>query len=314
MKKKLISIICPVYNEEDNVLVFYDRTEAAIAPLSNRYRFEYVFTNNRSTDGTAQVIRQIHARDPRVRLITFSRNFGYQASVLAGLTYAEGNASVVIDADCEDPPELIPRFIEKWEKGYQVVYGIRKKRQENPLIQWSRRFFYWILQKLGDHEVIMNMAEFALITEEVRREIINNKSTFPFLRTEIGYVGFNRIGIDYVRQARKHGKTHYNLWGMTVFAVGGILSSSTYLLRMSAFIAAILLPVNVFLLIAELANIWDKALEVLVGMDMIYLVFFMAVLNIYAARIYKNGVQRPSYIVDWKNSIYKNAPAKERRI
>lgn len=314
MKKKLISIICPVYNEEKNVLDFYSRTESAIAPLSKRYRFEYIFTNNRSTDGTADAIRKIHRRDSRAQLITFSRNFGYQASVLAGLTFAKGDASIVIDADCEDPPELIPQFIEKWEAGYQVVYGIRKKRQENPLIQSGRMVFYWILQKLGDHEVIMNMAEFALITEEVRREIISNRSTFPFLRTEIGYVGFNRIGINYVRQARKHGKTHYNLWGMTVFAIGGILSSSTYLLRMSAFIAAILLPVNIFLLIAELANVWEKALELMVGMDMIYLVFFMAVLNIYAARIYKNVVQRPSYIVDWKNSIYKNAPAKERRI
>lgn len=313
MKKKLISIICPVYNEENNILEFYSRTEAAIAPLAKRYRFEYLFTNNRSTDGTAEMIRRIHRRDARVQLITFSRNFGYQASVLAGLAYAKGDASIVIDVDCEDPPELIPQFIEKWEKGYQVVYGIRKKRQENPLIQWSRRIFYWILQKLGDHEVVMNMAEFALITEEVRREIIGNKSTFPFLRTEIGYVGFNRIGIDYVRQARKHGKTHYNLWGMTVFAIGGILSSSTYLLRISAFIAAILLPANVLLLIAELSNAWEKALEIMVGIDMLYLVFFMAVLNLYAARIYKNGVQRPTYIVDWKNSIFKDPPAKGRR-
>jgi dolichol-phosphate mannosyltransferase len=280
--------------------------------LSDRYDFELIFTNNRSMDNSYKIICDLHKEDNRVNLLTFSRNFGYQASILAGLTYARGDASVVIDVDCEDPPELIGQFTEKWEEGYDVVYGIRKKRQESKVIQWMRNLFYWLLHKLGDYEVVMNMAEFSLITRNVRHEILNNKSTFPFLRTEISYSGFNRIGIDYVRQSRRHGKTHYNFLGMTAFAIGGILSSSTFLLRLSAFIGMLLLPANVVLLLLDLMETYSKAFEVLVTLDMMYLIFFMAVLSIYNARIYKDGVQRPIFIVDWKYSFLENSPQLEK--
>lgn len=304
MDKKQISIICPVFNEQTNILMFYERIKKVQEQICDRYDFELLFTNNRSTDQTIKIIRSLHERDKTVMLLTFSRNFGYQASVMAGITYAKGDASVVIDVDCEDPPELILTFIEKWEQGYDVVYGIRKKRLESRIVQWMREAFYWLLHQMGDNEVIMNMAEFALITKEVRNEILSNKSTYPFLRTEIGYAGFNRIGIDYIRQNRQHGKTHYNFWGMTAFAIGGILSSSTYLLRLSAFLGIVLLPLNLIFLILNLLVSFGKAFETIVTLDLMYLVFFLAVLSIYNARIYKNAVQRPIFIVDWKQSIF----------
>lgn len=312
MDKKLLSIICPVYNEQDNIEMFYERIQKVIEPLAGRYKFEIIFTNNRSIDNSYKIICDLHKQDNRVKLLTFSRNFGYQASVQAGLTYAHGDASIVIDVDCEDPPELIAQFIEKWEEGYEVVYGIRKKRQENKIVQWMRNFFYWLLHKLGDYEIVMNMAEFSLISQNVRREILNNKSTFPFLRAEIGYSGFSRIGIDYTRQSRRHGKTHYNFMGMSAFAIGGILSSSTFLLRLAAFIGIFLLPANLVLLIFTLTERFSKAFEILVTVDLMYLVFFMAVLSIYNARIYKDGVQRPVFIVDWKYSILENSLHRER--
>ena len=303
MNKKLISIICPVYNEQVNIIFFYKRVQVALLPLRNRYTFEYIFTNNRSTDGTFELISNLRKKDRAVQIITFSRNFGYQASVLAGLHFANGYASIVIDVDCEDPPELIPAFIEKWEGGFDIVYGIRKQRQENFLIQEMRNLFYWILNKMGDHEIILNMAEFALITREVRQEILKNKSTFPFLRAEISYTGFNRVGIDYVRQARRFGKTHYNFWGMAQFAVGGILSSSTFLLRLSAFIGILLLPLNIFLIAIEFTHPSNEFFRLLIGIDLMYLIFFVAVISIYTARIYKNGVQRPVFIIDKKYTL-----------
>ena len=311
MDKKLLSIICPVYNEQDNIKMFYERIRKVKEPLNDRYEFEIIFTNNRSTDNSYNIICDLHRQDKCVQLLTFSRNFGYQASILGGLLYASGDASVVIDVDCEDPPELIWQFIKKWEEGYDVVYGIRKKRQESEVIQWMRNLFYWILHRFGDYEVVMNMAEFSLITRNVRREILNNKSTFPFLRTEIGYSGFRRIGIDYVRQSRRHGKTHYNFLGMAAFAIGGILSSSTFFLRLSAFIGMFLLPANLILLFLDLTEKYSRAFEILVTLDLIYLVFFMAVLSIYSARIYKDGVQRPIFIVDWKYSFLENSPQLE---
>jgi len=311
MDKKLLSIICPVYNEQDNIKMFYERIRKVKEPLNDRYEFEIIFTNNRSTDNSYNIICDLHRLDKCVQLLTFSRNFGYQASILGGLLYASGDASVVIDVDCEDPPELIWQFIKKWEEGYDVVYGIRKKRQESEVIQWMRNLFYWILHRFGDYEVVMNMAEFSLITRNVRREILNNKSTFPFLRTEIGYSGFRRIGIDYVRQSRRHGKTHYNFLGMAAFAIGGILSSSTFFLRLSAFIGMFLLPANLILLFLDLTEKYSRAFEILVTLDLMYLVFFMAVLSIYSARIYKDGVQRPIFIVDWKYSFLENSPQLE---
>lgn len=311
MTKKLVSIICPVYDEQVNIQMFYDRLETALSNLRDLYKFEYIFTNNRSTDNTVEIISSLRELDKRVQLITFSRNFGYQASVLAGLHYAKGDASIVIDVDCEDPPEMIPSFIEKWQEGYDIVYGIRKKRQENIIVQEARNLFYWLLNKVGDHEIIMNMAEFGLITKEVRQEILNNKSTFPFLRTEISYAGFNQIGINYIRQARQYGKTHYNFWGMAQFAVGGILSSSTFLLRLSAFIGAVFVLLNALALFFEITNLINKAFEVIVILDLMYLVFFMATISIYIARIYKNGVQRPIFIVDKRYTFINTAPLDE---
>jgi dolichol-phosphate mannosyltransferase len=311
MSKKLVSIICPVYNEQVNIQMFYDRLEIVLHPLRDLYKFEYIFTNNRSTDNTVEIISNLRELDKRVQLITFSRNFGYQASVLAGIHYANGDASIVIDVDCEDPPEMIPSFIEKWQAGYDIVYGIRKKRQENILVQESRNFFYWLLNKVGDHEIIMNMAEFGLITKEVRQEILNNKSTFPFLRTEISYAGFNHIGINYLRQARQYGKTHYNFWGMAQFGIGGILSSSTFLLRLSAFIGAMLVLFNLLALFFEITNFIKKTFEAIVIIDLMYLVFFMATISIYIARIYKNGVQRPVFIIDKRYTFINASPLDE---
>ena len=302
--KQILSIICPVYNEQDNIMMFYGRIKNVMSTLQDEYDCELIFTNNRSVDNTLNILQNLHEQDPHVKILTLSRNFGYQASVLAGLSYAIGDASVVIDVDCEDPPELLLEFVERWKQGYDVVYGIRTKRPEPAAVQWMRNLFYQLLQRTGDNPVILNMAEFALIDRQVRNEILRNKSTFPFLRTEIGFAGFNRMGIPYERQARQHGKTHYNFLGMTAFAIGGILSSSTYLLRLSAFLGGALLPLNLILLVMDMAGIASKALDLLIGLDLMYLVFFLAVLSVYNARIYHNTVHRPVFIVDWKLSTF----------
>lgn len=129
--RKRISILCPVYNEEETIQIFYDRLQKALASVLDRYDFEIVFLNNRSTDRSLSILRELRARDPAIQVLTMSRNFGYQPSVQAGMSYATGDGIVVIDADCEDPPELILEFLAKWEEGYDVVFGIRKDRAEH---------------------------------------------------------------------------------------------------------------------------------------------------------------------------------------
>jgi polyisoprenyl-phosphate glycosyltransferase len=154
-KRKLISLICPVFNEEEATPLFYQRLTNVLAPLRSRYDFEILFTNNRSTDRTLEVLREIRKTDPAVQVLTLSRNFGYQASLHAGMSYVRGDAVIAIDADCEDPPEMIKDFLEKWEEGYDVVYGIRYDRDEWWPVKKLRGLFYRILRATADMDIVL---------------------------------------------------------------------------------------------------------------------------------------------------------------
>lgn len=299
--RQTISIICPVFNEQEAVPVFYRRL-AAVMDARSQNDFEVIFTNNRSTDRTLEVIQEIRARDPRVHVLTFSRNFGYQCSVLAGFTHARGDAFVVIDVDCEDPPEMIAQFIEHWDEGYDIVYGQREKRPEPMWVQLSRKLFYRLNRLVADSDIVLDMAEFSLVSAPVRAAMLDNVSTYPFLRTEIGFVGFKRKAVPYDRQARVAGYTHYNVLGMAEFAIGGILSSSTFPLRLAVYASPFLLVLNAVLGAFTLIQASFRAFALLVMTDLVYLMMCSMVLCLYLARTYKNGVGRPNFIVDWKHS------------
>jgi len=304
MSNKLVSIISAVHNEEETVPLFYARLIAVISNLD--YDFEIIFTNNRSTDRTLDVINALKEKDDRVNVLTFSRNFGYQASVQAGMSHARGDCIINVDVDCEDPPELITEFLKKWEEGHDIVYGKRESRPEPRLLLAARHLFYRVLHFTADANIILNMAEFGLITSYVRDVIINNTNTFPFLRTEIAYAGFNIIGIPYDREVRIAGETHYNFWRMLIFAIGGILTSSTFLFRLAAFLFPAILFLNIcFLLLSDTLR---SALPALYIFDFLYIIYLLTVHGIYIARIYKNGLGRPIYIVDWKLSSQELKP------
>jgi dolichol-phosphate mannosyltransferase len=296
---KLVSIICAVHNEEKTVRLFYERLQKVIKGLN--YDFEIIFTNNCSTDNTLHIIQELIKIDPAVKVLTFSRNFGYQCSVQAGMTHAKGDCIITIDVDCEDPPELIPVFLKKWEEGFDIVYGIRTNRPESKLLIWMRNLFYKILRFTADTEIILNMAEFGLIANYVRDGIINNTNTFPFLRTEIAYSGYQRFGVKYDREKRIAGETHYNFWRMAIFAIGGILSSSTFPFRLAVFVFPLVVVINLLLLLADTfwGGIYFKLLTVF---DLLYISLLLTTHGIYLARIYKNGLGRPLYIVNWKLS------------
>lgn len=298
-KCKTVSIICAVHNEEETVQMFYDRLSGVIKDLD--YNFEIIFTNNRSTDRTLSIIQGLIKEDPNVKVLTFSRNFGYQCSVQAGMTHAKGDCIVTIDVDCEDPPELIPVFLKKWEEGFDIVYGIRTNRPESKLLIGMRNLFYKILRFTADTEIILNMAEFGLIANYVRDGIINNTNTFPFLRTEIAYSGYRRFGVEYDREKRIAGETHYNFWRMAIFAIGGILSSSTFPFRLAVFMFPVFVVFNLAMLLADfvLGGGYFKFLAIF---DFFYVSLLLTTHGIYLARIYKNGLGRPLYIIDWRLS------------
>lgn len=306
-RKPVVSIICPVYNEERAIPLFYERLINAVAPLYERYEFELIFTNNRSTDGTLDIIRALHKKDPAVQILTLSRNFGYQASVLAGITHATGDAIIVIDVDCEDPPEMVPQFIAKWEEGYDIVYGRRANRPEPRPIVLMRKLFYRLLRLMADTDIVLDMAEFALVSSRVRDVMRDNKNSFPFLRAEIGYSGFSRYGISYDRQQRTTGKSYYNFWGMFMFGAAGILSISTFPLRIAVYAWPLVALANLVLLALDLAGLSGSAFRVLVTLDLLYGVALLTTHGLYLARIYKNNIARPVFIVDWKLSLVNHS-------
>ena len=305
--RRRITIVCPVYNEEQCVPPFYERLMGVLEPLRGQYEFDLLFTNNRSTDTTAEKVLELRQRDPSVQLLTLSRNFGYQNSVLAGIRQAAGDALIVIDVDCEDPPEMIPQFIAVWNEGYDVVYGKRERREEFFGITWMRKLFYRLNRALADSDIILDMAEFALITSEVRDAVASSGSTNLFIRAEVAHYGFRRKGIAYDRQRRILGKTHYNLYRMTEFAVAGMLSSTTAPLRVGFYLLPVVVVSNAVLLLLDILGVWSWGFKLLVSLDFIYVSTALAFISLYTARNYRNVIARPTAVVDWRLSAV-NAP------
>jgi dolichol-phosphate mannosyltransferase len=310
--RPLVTIVCPVFNEEKSVALFYERFSAALAGIEDKVRYELLFVNNRSTDRTLEIIKGLTEKDPRVNHITLSRNFGYQASITAGMRNARGDCVVNIDVDCEDPPELIPQFIDRWLAGADIAYGIRHKRDEFVLMHLARKLFYRVTRQLADHEIILDMAEFFLVDKRVRDFVLSSRSTFPFVRGQVGYVGFKREGIRYKRERRIAGETHYNIWGAVRFGMAGILSSSTLTLRLLAYVGLFIFPLDLLaaaaLVVAGPA--WPLAkLEAYFGAIVLvhlgWLVLGVGALGLYLARLYKDNVGLPLYIVDERNSSYR---------
>jgi glycosyltransferase involved in cell wall biosynthesis len=309
--RPLVSVVIPAYNESSTLPLFYEALCAALDPLQGRVAFEFLFINNGSVDKTLTLLEGLRANDPRIRIATLSRNFGYQAAITAGLRLSKGDAVGCIDSDGEDPPAVFARFVEKWlEGGADVVYGVRDKRPESIFMRLARKAFYRITRYMADHEIVLDMAEFALLDRRVKTAVLSTRSTFPFVRGQVGYVGFRRVGLEYDRERRLGGKSHYNLLRATQFGVGGILSSSTAPLRVLAYSAGVLVPLSLVGLVvaavfgarsAEFGVLGWTVLGVLVLL--IWLVFASATISVYLARVYKDQVGLPLYVVDGQRSF-----------
>jgi dolichol-phosphate mannosyltransferase len=297
MGLRTVTVICPVYNEEKCVDYFYGRLKDAIADLEGRIAFQLLFVNNASTDATYATIQALRARDPSVQVLSHSRNFGYQASIISGLTNAVGDAFVIIDVDCEDPPEMIRDFVRHWEDGYDIVYGLRAARPEAAALVGMRKLFYRLTHAIADVDFIVDMAEFSLFTARVRRQVLRHHSTYPFVRSDLAFVGFRRLGLPYTREPRRFGETHYNLVRMTKFAVGGILSTSTFPLRILAYIGLPLAAANAAASLFSAIGLAGD-LRWLALLNWSFLCGALAFLGIYLARVSKDVTGRPVFIVD----------------
>ncbi|MEY4332492.1 MAG: hypothetical protein RLZZ196_1230 [Bacteroidota bacterium] len=296
-----ISIVVPVYNEQDSVEIFYERLIKTIQnnELSDDI-YEILFIDNCSTDETYAKLVHIYDLNDSVKIIRHSRNFGYQASILCGLNEARGAQILFIDVDCEDPPEMIAVMAKEYRSGgYDLVYGERFDRDESRLIKILRKFFYRISKFIADSEFIIDMAEFAIISNRMRNEIIKNKTTFPFVRSDFAYVGFASKGVRYKRAKRAAGKTHYNFFKMLKFAIAGMLTISTFPLRLVSYsgISLAVLLVAGFI-VDQIIDRKFMSIELLLGTLLLYMLICNSIFALYVSRVYKDGVQRPVYIID----------------
>ena len=300
MKKKL-TILCSVFNEESSIATFYDKY-LQLKKNNKNYEIDLIFSNNGSKDKTLNHIIELRQNDKSVQYITLSRNFSYQASLQALLSVVNSDAIVFIDIDCEDPPEMINDFIKKWEEGYELVYGRRIDREENFLIKKCRLLYYKILKLLSDDFSILYMAEFSLMTRNFYQNIRNITNTFPYMRSDMSFAGFKHIGINYKRQIRIHGRSHYNIVGMIVYGFAGILSASTYPLRLCFFLFPVICLLNLLTLYFVFNNDNSIIFSSMVIINLSYFTFSFGFISIYIARIYKNSLGKPLFIIDKNNS------------
>ena len=233
-----------------------------------------------------------------MQVITLSANVGYQRSLETALRTLEADLYVMIDVDCEDPPEMIPGFVDAHDTGYDVVYGERVDRHRAPGAQGRPPTLLPDVRALADDEVLLDMAEFALLTQEVRERVIADRNSFPFIRASIGRAGYRRLAVPYKRERRIAGETHYSVVGLFKFAVAGILSSSTWLLRITVYVLPVWLAALVCRHRRRGLQRCSWPLPVMLLLSAAYIGCTASFTAIYVGRAYKDGLGRPNAFID----------------
>lgn len=304
---KKISVIIPMYYEEEMVNICYREVKRVLKNI-RKYTYEIIFINDGSQDRTLELLEKIAKRDSKVKLISFSRNFGHQPAVSAGLKYATGDAAIIIDADLQDPPRLIPNMLKLWEEGYEVVYGKRKKRKGETFFKlFTAKMFYRILNSLSTVDIPKDTGDFRLID----RKVIDAINTFPehnkFLRGLYSYAGFKQTEYLYERKERTAGETKYTLKKMIKLASDGIIGFSYKPLTLIFILSSILFIISILLFISIF--IWHKyyltfLITCLFSFNTSIILFCIWLLSIYIKRIYDEAKNRPSYIISETKNIY----------
>jgi glycosyltransferase involved in cell wall biosynthesis len=305
--KKLISLVIPVFNEEENIFPLYQAVVPIMNECADRYEFELVFTDNHSVDSTYIKLSELRELDKRVRVFRFSRNFGYQKSILTGYLKARGDALIQLDCDLQDPPELIPEFLKHWEEGCAVVYGVRQSRQESALMNYSRKLFYRLANYLSDDDLPVDVGDFRLIDKKVVEVLRQVEDAQPYLRGMIAAMGFKQHGINYDRRGRERGTTNFRFKDLVSLALDGILNHSIVPLRLATFFGA---AVSVFTLLAIFVYIGAKlifglnwpagftTLTVLILAGISVNALFLGIIGEYLGRIYQQVKKKPLVIFE----------------
>lgn len=306
MGNKLISIVIPMYYEEMVAEECYKRLKNVMEGCG--YAYELLFVNDGSRDGTLDILERLAGSDKKVKVLSFSRNFGHQAAVTAGIDKARGAAIVIIDADLQDPPELIPDMLRLWEQGYEVVYAKRKRRKgESIFKRTTASLFYRVLDKLSDTRIPLDTGDFRLIDAKAADELRRMREKNRFLRGMISWIGFRQTPIEYEREERFAGETKYSLKKMVKLALDGIISFSSKPLKLSQYLGffAVICAMAVFIYsvvyrLAGGANLvpgWASIMTTVAFLGGVQLIA-IGILGEYIGRMYEESKGRPLYIIE----------------
>lgn len=303
--RQLVSILVPCYNEEAVLHEFYRRTVQVIDGIS-RYDFQFMFVNDGSRDHTLDIMRELHEEDSRVSYVDLSRNFGKEIAMIAGIDYLTGDAAIIMDADLQDPPELIPEMISWWEKGYQDVSAKRRSRAgESFFKKWSSHVFYTILQKMSSVPMQRDVGDFRLLDKQCLNALRLMRESQRYTKGLFSWIGFEKKEVLFDRDARAAGKTKWNYWKLLNLAIEGITSFTIAPLRVSAFVGCILAFIAIlYMLFIVLRTLicgedvpgYPSLVSIILFIGGIQL-FFLGIIGEYLGRVFNESKFRPLYLV-----------------
>jgi polyisoprenyl-phosphate glycosyltransferase len=303
--KIMLSVIVPCFNEEAVIRETNRRLIEALSELPD-LGFEVIYVDDGSRDATLSILKEVQAKDRRIRVVSFSRNFGHQVAVTAGLEHASGDAVVLIDADLQDPPDVIGDMLDRWRRGADVAYGLRHEREgETAFKLWTAKVFYRVINRLSEVQIPLDTGDFRLMDRKVVDALLSMPERDRFVRGLVAWVGFRQEAVPYKRAARFAGTTKYPLAKMVPFALDGILSFSFVPLRLATWMglsvgALAIIGILYALVLRLLTNIWVPGWTLL----FIALLFFggvqlvfLGVIGEYVGRVYGEVKRRPLYLV-----------------
>lgn len=304
-----LSLVLPIFNEEENIPELHRRISAALASMGIE-NYEAIFVNDGSSDHSEELIRSLADDDKRVRLINFSRNFGHQAAITAGMEASRGNAVILMDSDLQDPPEVLSEMVAAWKEGNEVVYAVRKKRKEPAMKRLMYYSFYRLLRLIADIKIPLDSGDFCLMDRRVVDQINALPERNRFVRGLRSWVGFRQTSLPYERQSRFSGEPKYDLKKLVKLAVGGILSFSSFPLRLATYLGFITVGAGILAIAVIVAGYfvsgqfpqgWASLMAVFLFVAGVQLLVIGAI-GEYVALINDEIKHRPIYIIrDTKN-------------
>lgn len=296
--ESLITIVVPMYCEENLVYEFYDRLKKVI-DISNT-DYEIIFVNDGSKDSTLEKLKLICNMDSRCRIIDFSRNFGHQIAITAGINNSKGDAVIIIDGDLQDPPEVIPDMIEKWKQGFDVVYGRRLERKGETWFKiTSAKIFYKFLSRVSEIDIPQNTGDFRLMDKKVVDSFNSMEEKSRFVRGMVSWVGFRQTYVDFKRDERLNGYTKYSLGKMFSLAENGIISFSSKPIKFIIVLGIMIEVISSIMMINGVINRLNK--EFIIASLVIFFigiqVISLGIIGLYISRIYEESKNRPLYII-----------------